>query len=97
MECSSPGAIGAAAEFAPQLLIIDPVMPGVSGVDVARQISDQTKCKVLLISAGALEPCFVDILKELRDQDCDCEAFSSPFEKEELFEHVRRRIRPEVK
>jgi CheY-like chemotaxis protein len=97
MECSSTDAIQTAAEWVPQLLIIDPVMPGISGVDATKQINDRTKCKVLLVSAGALETGFSDILDHLRKHGCDCAAFPLPFEKEELLEHVRQRIDPPLK
>jgi len=67
-ECSSADAINTAGEFAPQLLIIDPVMPAISGLDAARQISDRTKCKVLLVSTGARDNGFTEILNDLQNQ-----------------------------
>jgi CheY-like chemotaxis protein len=94
MVCSSSEAIAKALEWIPQFLIIDPVMPGVSGIVAAKEICGQTKCKVLLISASAKEPGFADILNNLRNNGCDCEAFPLPFEKEDLLEHVRERIGP---
>jgi CheY-like chemotaxis protein len=94
MVCSSSEAIAKALEWIPQFLIIDPVMPGVSGIVAAKEICGQTKCKVLLISASAKEAGFADILNNLRNNGCDCEAFPLPFEKEDLLEHVRERIGP---
>jgi hypothetical protein len=81
----------------PQLLIIDPVMPGVSGVVVAKEICSQIECKVLLINAAAQEPEFAEVVNNLRNKGCDCEAFPLPFEKEDLLEHVRQRVGPAPK
>ena len=92
MESSSSGAIARALEWLPQLLIIDPVMPGVSGVVAAKEICGQIECKVLLINAAAREPEFAEVVSNLRNKGCDCEAFPVPFEKEDLLEHVRQRV-----
>jgi diguanylate cyclase (GGDEF)-like protein len=88
-ECSSADAIGMASEFAPHLLIIDPVMPAISGLDAARQISIRTKCKVLFVNPGVRESAFTGFLDDLRNHGCDCEALPTPFESEELIECVR--------
>jgi CheY-like chemotaxis protein len=92
MECSSANAIRIASEFAPHLLIIDPVMPAISGEDAARQISAKTKCKVLLVNPGVREGAFTEFLDDLRNHGCDCEALPTPFESEELLECVRRLV-----
>ena len=96
MECSSADAIFAAGQFTPRLLIIDPVMPQISGLDAAKHIFGQTRCKVLLVSAGASESGFEEILRELRGEGCDCAALGLPFEREELLELVRARIGSEI-
>lgn len=92
MECSSVDAIRASGELAPRLLIIDPVMPDILGLDAAKQIFDQTQCKVLLVSAGASNSDFAEILGNLRGTGCDCAALALPFEKEDLLELVRSQI-----
>jgi two-component system OmpR family response regulator len=92
MENSSFGAIQKAKEFAPHLLIIDPVMPVISGVDAAKRIARQSGCNVLFISTGAAEDFFPEVLDELRNQGCDCDAFPLPFEKEYLLMQVRNQI-----
>lgn len=94
MEYSSADAIRMASEFAPQLLIIDPVMPGILGSDAAREISVQTKCKVLLVSATARETSFAGVVNCLRNEGCNCEGFPLPFEEEEFLDQVRKRIGP---
>lgn len=95
-ECSSVNAIRASVEFAPRLLIIDPMMPDILGLDVAKQIFDQTQCKVLLVSAGASNSDFGEVVGDLRSKGCDCAALGLPFEKEKLLELVRTRIRSEA-
>jgi CheY-like chemotaxis protein len=97
MECSSSEAIAKALQWMPQLLIIDPVMPGVSGVVAAKEVCGQIECKVLLINAAAREPEFAEVVNNLRNKGCDCEAFPLPFEKADLLEHVRQRVGPAPK
>jgi CheY-like chemotaxis protein len=89
---SSYEAIQCAGEFRPQLLVIDPVMPGIMGDDTAMQIARQTKCKVLFLTVGALEVPITEMLSDLQQRGCDCEALAKPFEADELLEHVYRRI-----
>jgi CheY-like chemotaxis protein len=96
IEWSSADAIRAAGQFGPRLLIIDPVMPQISGLDVAKHIYGQTRCKVLLVSAGASESGFEEIPRELRGEGCDCATLGLPFEREELLELVRARIGSET-
>lgn len=92
MESSSADAIRTTGNFVPQLLIIDPVMPEISGLDAAKDIFDQTQCKVLLVSAGASDSGFRQIIGDLRSLGCDCAALGLPFEKEHLLELVRAQI-----
>jgi CheY-like chemotaxis protein len=91
-EQSSSDAIQNAGLFGPSLLIIDPVMPGLSGVEVATRISTQTKCKVLFLTTLASDNDFRELMRGLRQQGCDCEALPKPFSKEQLIEHVHRRV-----
>jgi DNA-binding response OmpR family regulator len=90
VEPSSARAIRSAGEFRPQLLIIDPVMPEITGVEAAKRISDQTRCKVLFLTTAAREDWFCRTLRQLREQGYDCESLSKPFEAEEMLSHVRR-------
>jgi CheY-like chemotaxis protein len=60
-------ALAAARSSAPDLLISDVLMPGLSGVDLAIQIKAQCPaCKVLLFSGQATTR---DLLKDARIQD----------------------------
>lgn len=91
-EQSSSDAIQNAGTFGPSLLVIDPIMPGLSGVEVATRISRKTKCKVLFLTTLASDNDFREMVRGLRQQGCDCEALPKPFTKEQLVEHVHRRI-----
>jgi len=92
VEQSSSGAIQSAGGFRPRLLVIDPVMPGIMGDHAAMRISHETKCKVLFLTVAASEIWFIEMLRDLRQQGCDCEALAKPFEAEELLDHVHRSI-----
>ena len=68
----SAEAIECAPIFRPELLVINPAMPSLSGVEAARQISRDTKCKVLFLSTLAKDPDFREMLRGLRQQGCQC-------------------------
>jgi DNA-binding response OmpR family regulator len=87
-ELSSAAAIQNAEAFTPRLLIIDLVMPLISGLDVAQKISKQTGCKILFINPCATNGAFDDTYHELQIQGCDCEALATPFDRKELLEYV---------
>src|SRR5262249_3907569 len=50
---SSADAVESAPGFQPSLLIIDPIMPGVSGVEAATQVAKATNSKVLFLTTLA--------------------------------------------
>ena len=91
---SSAAAIECAPTFRPELLVINPAMPNLSGVEAAKQICRDTKCKVLFLSALARDPDFRDMLRGLRQQGCECSALGVPFDNDELLAYVRREIGP---
>src|SRR5271170_3864309 len=98
-ELSSVSAIHNAKAFTPRLLIIDLVMPVISGLDAAEKISKQTGCKILCINPCAKDGGFEATYRELQIQGCDCEAFATPFDRKELLEYVETfltnsRLRP---
>lgn len=69
-------ALAAAQSRAPDLLISDVVMPGLSGIDLAIQIRlDAPDCKILLFSG---QTCNGDLLKEARIQGHDFELLEKP-------------------
>jgi len=55
-----------------ELLVINPAMPTLSGVEAARQISRDAKCKVLFLSDLAKDSDFREMLRGLRQQGCEC-------------------------
>ena len=77
----SADAILAAGQFTPRLLIIDSVMPQISGQTSAQHIFGQTRSTVLLVSAGAADSRFEEILSDLRGEGCDCAALGLPLRK----------------
>jgi len=81
IEQSSSGAIKVAASFHPQLLVIEPVMPALSGVETAIRISGEIKCKVLFLTSMAADQDFRELVRGLRQQGCDCDALPKPFSK----------------
>jgi chemotaxis response regulator CheB len=98
-ELSSVSAIQNAKGFTPRLLIIDLVMPVISGLDAAEKISKQTGCKILFINPCATDGGFEATYRELQIQGCDCEALATPFDRNELLEYVETfltnsRLRP---
>jgi CheY-like chemotaxis protein len=98
-ELSSVAAIQNAKGFTPRLLIIDLIMPVISGLDAAEKISKQTGCKILFISPCATDGTFGDTYHELQMLGCVCEGFAMPFKKGDLLEYVETfltnsRLRP---
>jgi DNA-binding response OmpR family regulator len=75
-----------------ELLVINPAMPVLSGVEAAKLISQEKKCKVLFLSDLAKDVDFREMLRGLRQQGCECSAISVPFERTELLAYVRREI-----
>ena len=89
---SSREAIDLSRGLGPELLVINPAMPTLSGVEAARQISRDVKCKVLFLSDLAKDSDFREMLRGLRQQGCECSAIGVPFESSELLTYVRREI-----
>jgi len=89
---SSEQALKQGTPLRPQLLLIDPVMPGTSGVEVATRLSRETNCKVLFVTAFADDADFKEMVRGLQKQGCDAGILPKPFEKDQLLESVRRKI-----
>ena len=84
---STSEAIAQAAQFCPEALILETIMPGIDGIRAAKQISQETKCRVLFLEA----PCDIlgkhglnDYANALRKEVPDCDVLPVPFEKETL-------------
>ena len=65
---SSREAIDLSRGLGPELLVINPAMPTLSGVEAAREISRDAKCKVLFLSDLAKDSDFREMLRGLRQQ-----------------------------
>ena len=81
-------ALSAAQTNAPDLLISDVVMPGLSGVELAIQLrSFCPDCKILLFSGQAAT---ADLLKAARDQGHDFTLLSKPVHPTDLLGAIQR-------
>lgn len=89
---SSDQALKQGPGLKPQLLMIDPIMPGISGVEVATKLARDTNCKVLFVTALADDPDFKEMVRGLIRQGCDASILPKPFEKGELLGSVTRKI-----
>jgi CheY-like chemotaxis protein len=79
-------ALNAARSQAPDLLISDVAMPGISGVDLAIQMRAQyPTCKILLFSGQAAT---VDLLEDARAQGHDFDLLLKPVAPTELLFEV---------
>lgn len=89
---TSKEAIDRAQITLPKLLIINPQMPGLSGVQAASQISRDVRCKVIFLTELAKDADFRELLRGLRQQGCDCLAVNVPFEDDEIIAQVHREV-----
>jgi CheY-like chemotaxis protein len=88
---TSPGeALAAARSRAPDLLISDVAMPGISGIDLALQMRAQyPKCKILLFSGQAAT---FDLLEAARAQGHDFDLLLKPVPPSELLFEVGKMV-----
>jgi CheY-like chemotaxis protein len=93
---SSSDAVRCGPAFKPDLVIIDPIMPGISGVEAATQIAKATRSKILFLTTLSGDRDFRELLKGIRQQGFECGALPKPFTKEQLLNYVRREIGPAI-
>ncbi len=89
-------ALAAARSKAPDLLISDVQMPGISGVDLAIQMKSQyPTCKILLFSG---QPATLEMLKDARARGHDFDLLIKPVPPPELLLEISKKIEasPEV-
>jgi CheY-like chemotaxis protein len=88
---TSPGEALAAARWrAPDLLISDVAMPGISGIDLAVQMRAQyPTCKILLFSGQAAT---FDLLEDARAQGHDFDLLLKPVPPSELLIEVGKMV-----
>ena len=83
-------ALQAAHAEAPDLLISDVVMPGLSGVELAIQMKEhRPDCKVLLFSGQAAT---TDLLEDARRRGHDFELLTKPVPPVEILKKIRSMI-----
>ncbi|RZU29076.1 response regulator [Edaphobacter modestus] len=81
-----------AAKREPALLIIDPIMPGLSGLEAASHIFTATGCKVLFLTDLAGDVDFQDLLSGLVRDGIDCAAFTTKRPSADLLAYVQAAI-----
>jgi len=89
---SGPDALRLAAERAPDLIVLDLMLPGLSGLDVCRTLRDRTEVPIIMVTARTTEE---DKLEGLRSGADDY--VTKPFSPRELVARVAtvlRRARP---
>jgi CheY-like chemotaxis protein len=87
---SGEEAVAVARAFAPDLLICDVIMPGISGLDAAIQIRDQHPlCKVLLVS-GHIS--LAELSHQAADRGYDFAYLAKPVHPQLLLEELRRLV-----
>lgn len=80
-------ALESARQQAPQLLITDVVMPGLSGIDLAIALQGEfPDCKVLLFSGQAAT---ANLLEESRGKGYNFELLSKPIHPTEFLKKIR--------
>jgi CheY-like chemotaxis protein len=80
-------AVEASAEFAPQLLITDVMMPDMTGIELAIRFREiQPRCKVLLFSGQAAT---ADLLHDAHQEGYDFELLSKPIHPADLLSKLR--------
>ena len=81
-----PSALTLALKIAPQLLISDVVMPGMTGIDLAISLSGTLpQCKVLLFSGQAAT---VDLLEEARRSGHDFTTLTKPIHPTDMLKRI---------
>src|SRR5277367_2841561 len=81
-----PSALALALRIAPQLLISDVVMPGMSGIDLAISLSSELpQCKVLLFSGQAST---VDLLEEARNSGHNFTTLTKPVHPTDMLRRI---------
>jgi CheY-like chemotaxis protein len=84
---SGQKAVEAARHFRPQVFLADVVMPGMSGIEAAIQISAMVPgCRVLLLSGQAAT---ADLLRDARVRGHDFEILLKPVHPNQLLDRLR--------
>jgi len=83
-----PSALALGAEFQPDLVLTDVVMPGMSGIELAMTVSENIpRCKVIVFSGQAAT---AEMLDGARKRGIDFLLVSKPVHPEELLKKVAK-------
>jgi CheY-like chemotaxis protein len=93
---TSDEAIRLAAEAQPALLIVDPVMPGLSGFEAAAHIARRVGCRVLFLTNLAGDADFVEMLAGMVQDGIHCAAFPVNVSNADLITFVHSELGPVV-
>jgi len=75
----------------PDFLVINPVMPALSGVEAARRLSGTLGTKVVFVSELAKDSDFRDVLRSLNTSGCDCTAVLPTVQRQEFLAALESR------
>src|ERR1035437_7823920 len=89
---TSDEAIRLSTKTRPALLIIDPVMPALSGFEAARHIARQVNCKVLFLTDLAEDADFVEVLRAMVRDGIYCAALPTNVSNADLIKFARSEL-----
>ena len=79
-------ALKLACQFAPNLLLTDVAMPGMTGIELAIEVTQMIpSCKILLFSGHATS---MDLILEARDKGYDFDLVTKPLHPSDMLRHV---------
>ncbi len=82
-------ALDDAGRYRPNLVIIDPLTPELSGIDLALQLKEQNPTCKILFMAAVLSP---DILQRTRDRGYDFKILWKPILPEEILARIKEEL-----
>ena len=93
---TSDEAIRSSRAIEPALLIIDPIMRGLSGLEAGNYIAQQINCRILFLTDLAADKDFADLLGEQFRGGVRCAALPTSVSDEDLITFVRSELGPAI-
>lgn len=85
-------ALAQCAEFRPDLLLTDVVMPGMDGIELSQRVTEKVpECKVLLFSGNAATG---ELVEQARDRGLHLQLLSKPVHPVEMLRKVAETLNP---